>query len=100
MGGEMRNGWGMAEWIRLMVLVGLVVLITAGPASGDLWSVAAGAAGELLVQVASHSSTGRRPLPPVVQDPTPGAGPGTRPTEGPVPMEHDDSGVRDGGCDR
>ncbi|MGP3683582.1 hypothetical protein ACTVZO_02540 [Streptomyces sp. IBSNAI002] len=51
MNGEKRNGWGTAEWIRLLVLVGLVALISAGPASGELWSVVAAAAGELVVQL-------------------------------------------------
>ncbi|MGR4880228.1 hypothetical protein ACIPUC_12425 [Streptomyces sp. LARHCF249] len=91
MGGEMRNGWGMAEWIRLVVLVGLIALITAGPAPGDLWSVAAGAAGELLVQVVARSRTGRGPLPPVLHDRTPGTGPGPGRMERPTtPTEDDD----------
>lgn len=70
MDGEKRNTWGLAEWIRLMVLVGLIALIAAGPASGDLWSVVAAAAGEILVQLLVHSNTGR-PLPPVARDRTP-----------------------------
>ncbi|MEU9148148.1 hypothetical protein [Streptomyces sp. NPDC048349] len=81
MGGEMRNGWGMAEWIRLMVLVGLIALITAGPASGDVWAVVAAAAGQALVQVLAPPLTAR-PLPPAVRDRAPGPQDGPAPTEG------------------
>ncbi|MFG2873710.1 hypothetical protein ACGFYU_01545 [Streptomyces sp. NPDC048337] len=60
MNGEKRNGWGVTEWIRLMVLVGLFALIAAGPPPGDGWSVAAAAAGEALVQLLAQSYTDRR----------------------------------------
>ncbi|MFD4247957.1 hypothetical protein ACFWP3_41240 [Streptomyces sp. NPDC058525] len=67
MNGEMRNGWGAAECIRLLVLVGLVALIAAGPAPGELWSVVAAAAGEVAAQLLTRPRTGR-PLPPPAGD--------------------------------